>query len=373
METLMIKIYYILKINNITIIYSMSNELMMYIMLFIYILVYLINYSITNINTKEKFNDNDEINIDYYRLSVKKIRNIDLPDNEYEIMKYYNNDKNNNDKNNNEVLPTKPDVINMCKYNDKKYKLSIIAIFKNEGMNLKTWIEHYIWQGVEHFYLINNDSDDNFMDILKPYMDLITLYNIPFKHIQAEAYKFVYKNEDLQNKTEYLIMADLDEFWYCYNSNIKNELKKYPEYDIIYSKWRMFGTPSIKHPEDIRLDSVNRDNGLHILTKWICKTKNIDYSNIWIHNINNYEPKKLNIIDLSDIFRLNHYPIQSLEYFVKIKMTRGDVASQNSDNVRDINYFMKYNENKDLEDNDLKNMILVKDNGMLYKFLRLFN
>ena len=43
------------------------------------------------------------------------------------------------------------------------YYLSILAIFKNEAMNLKEWIEHYILNGVEHFYLINNGSTDNFL------------------------------------------------------------------------------------------------------------------------------------------------------------------------------------------------------------------
>ena len=47
--------------------------------------------------------------------------------------------------------------------------VSVLAIFKNEGMNIKEWIEHYIWQGIEHFYLINNDSTDNYKKILLPY------------------------------------------------------------------------------------------------------------------------------------------------------------------------------------------------------------
>jgi hypothetical protein len=33
--------------------------------------------------------------------------------------------------------------------------LSILAIMKNEAMNLKLWIDHYIYQGVDHFYLID--------------------------------------------------------------------------------------------------------------------------------------------------------------------------------------------------------------------------
>ena len=33
----------------------------------------------------------------------------------------------------------------------------IVAIFKNESHILEEWIQHYIKEGVQHFYLINNE------------------------------------------------------------------------------------------------------------------------------------------------------------------------------------------------------------------------
>ena len=36
------------------------------------------------------------------------------------------------------------------------YYLSILAQFKNETMNLKLWLDHHLWQGVQHFFLIDN-------------------------------------------------------------------------------------------------------------------------------------------------------------------------------------------------------------------------
>ena len=61
--------------------------------------------------------------------------------------------------------------------------LSVMAIFKNETMNLKLWIEHYLWQGVEHFYLIDNGSNDNPLSILQEYIDngIVTYYFLPEK------------------------------------------------------------------------------------------------------------------------------------------------------------------------------------------------
>ena len=51
------------------------------------------------------------------------------------------------------------------------YFLSVLSIFKNEIMNLKVWIEHYLWQGVDHFYLIDNGSTDNPLHILQEYIN----------------------------------------------------------------------------------------------------------------------------------------------------------------------------------------------------------
>ena len=41
-------------------------------------------------------------------------------------------------------------------------------------------------------------------------------------------------------------------------------------------------------------------------------------------------------------FHLNHYPIQSLEFFQTVKMTRGDASTVASDSVRDMGYFERY-------------------------------
>ena len=49
---------------------------------------------------------------------------------------------------------------------------------------------------------------------------------------------------------------------------------------------------------------------------------------------------------------LNHYVIQSLEYFTNIKMTRGDVSTFIYDNVRNIEYFKKFDVNN-IEDTEL--------------------
>ena len=52
-----------------------------------------------------------------------------------------------------------------------KYKFAICSMFKNEAKFLKEWIEFHRLIGAEHFYLYNNESTDNYLEVLKPYID----------------------------------------------------------------------------------------------------------------------------------------------------------------------------------------------------------
>jgi hypothetical protein len=250
---------------------------------------------------------------------------------------------------------------NTTEYFEEKYpyKICVLAIFKNETMNLKVWLDHYLWQGVEHFYLVDNDSDDNPDVILEPYINkgLVTLYKLPESHKQVDHYKKVWELENIPDKTKWLIMADLDEFWFSPNSKLSSALHDYDDYDLIYSNWKMFGSDGLtKHPIDIRTAITGRKSDLDKDTKWICKPKKMDISDMFLHYF--YNDEKYKKIIVNDKIHLNHYPIQSKEFFEKVKMSRGDALSSGTNDVRNWDYFEKYDKDTTNEDTLLKNMIL---------------
>ena len=234
--------------------------------------------------------------------------------------------------------------------------LGVLAIFKNEAMMIDLWVRHYLWMGVDHLYLIDNGSTDNSMDVLKPYIDkkLATVFSLPEKYKQIEHYRYVY-DRIVRKRCKWVIVADLDEFWYVNNSTIKKELRNFNQYNVIYSNWRMFGSDgNIQHPQDIRVSNIHRVKDLHVLTKCIFQTRKVKSEQIHVHGIHN----DTKIINASQVFRLNHYPVPSWDYFKKVKMTRGDVHWQHHENTRDETYFNNYNKNTDHEDSDLKRMVL---------------
>jgi len=235
-------------------------------------------------------------------------------------------------------------------------KLSLLSMFKNETMNLKVWVDHYINQGVEKIYLIDNGSDDDPLKILNPYIDsgIVKYYYLPEKHKQEKHTRSIVEKENLSERTEWLIICDLDEFFYGFPKRLSETLDDFSKYDVVYSNWRMFGSDGLeKHPENITKSILWREPEVTRTTKYIfkpSKIKNVD--NIQVHSLDNDE----NSITENEKIRLNHYVIQSKEYYQKVKMTRGDVAAAHADNVRDMNYFHKNDLNKTFKDEDLANL-----------------
>lgn len=95
---------------------------------------------------------------------------------------------------------------------DFEYEISIVAIFKNEAEYIQEWIEYHRLIGIEHFYLVNNNSTDNYKDVLTPYVDngIVALIDMPEQNVQIPAYEYVITHFGRQNK--WLAIIDIDEF-----------------------------------------------------------------------------------------------------------------------------------------------------------------
>jgi hypothetical protein len=55
----------------------------------------------------------------------------------------------------------------------KPYNLVVVGVFKNESWVLGEWIQHYIDEGVDHFYLVDNGSPDNYHPVLLGFSDTL--------------------------------------------------------------------------------------------------------------------------------------------------------------------------------------------------------
>ena len=280
--------------------------------------------------------------------------------------------------------------------------LCLIAIFKNESHIIKEWINHYLNQGVQKFFLIDNGSTDNYFPIIEQYIknNIIYLVKDNKPHSQEELYNKYFLN--LCKKYTWVIVCDLDEFIYAKNgfkkiSNYLQYINKYKHISQIFIPWKMFSsngynTIDKKQPESViktftkRFDynknnfvdgiTFKENNYIFTYTKCIANTKYLlkleIHSHKMISEFNNsynfitpFYKNNINIIHKNTSFcvineillkksflNLNHYAIQSLDYFTRVKMTRNDAVYNK--NVRNKQYFYKYDKNSnDKDDNEL--------------------
>ena len=133
----------------------------------------------------------------------------------------------------------------------RRYDVSICAIFKDEGKYLKEWIEYHRIVGVQHFYLYNNFSSDNYQEILQPYIDreIVTLKDWPIKQGQMQAYKDCV--EQFGHEAQWIGFIDIDEFIVPNKTNTVGEfLKKFINRPIVIIYWRYFGSSGLMHRKE---------------------------------------------------------------------------------------------------------------------------
>ena len=227
------------------------------------------------------------------------------------------------------------------------HKLGVLGIMKNEAMNLDEWVQHYLSMGAGKIFLIDNGSTDDTVSKAKNWVDkgVVELVQYPQPNRQKEHYWSAFKEFKIAQKCKWLILADLDEFWFCpTQETIAEKLSEFRAFDVIYGNWRMFGSSGLdKHPASIRQAFTMRAPELrfHTERKYICRSSVVSSAqSLGVHSVNGARSERT--ISENEAFHLNHYPIQSLEYFQKVKMKRGNASSTFQKPSPDMTYFERY-------------------------------
>jgi hypothetical protein len=251
--------------------------------------------------------------------------------------------------------------------------LVVVSVFKNEGHIIREWVEHYVAEGVDHFVLIDNGSTDNYAQGLTC-PGKITLDVDPQRYNQVG---LLNKHLELLKTYEWVLVVDLDEFMYGKKGfTIRSYLESIPKtIHQVVVPWKMFGSSGHqsqptnvvkgftqrKHYADKRMANF----------KAVCRTRHlrsigVHQSHFKYDGLETITPDNTSVdmpslrssatlIDenvlRSHSLALNHYAIQSWEYFSGVKMTRGGNNRQ-TEHLRDEHYFHSYDWN-DMCDTEL--------------------
>jgi len=245
-----------------------------------------------------------------------------------------------------------------------KHTLSISAIMKNEGAYIKEWLDYHILVGVQKFYLYDNDSTDNTVEILKPYIDkgIVEYTFFPGKCKQQLAY-IDCVNKHAQD-TKWMAIIDLDEFLVpVHHKTLIDFLNTLPSnFAQLIVAWVQYGSSGHKHKQPgLLMENYKR----HADKSWgiksiinprlALKLTNPHQQMVAGFTINE-DGKKVGRIHQSayglvphNKLRCNHYVTKSFDEYVA-RMNQGSATSQLSTEYRSIEKFNWYDRNEIYDD-----------------------
>ena len=222
------------------------------------------------------------------------------------------------------------------KHDNKKYNVAICAIFKNEGPYLREWIEFNHIVGVEHFYMYNNNSEDDYLSILEPYIasGLVTLVDWPHNQKQMESYMDCI--ERFASETKWLGFIDIDEFIVPKSTdNIYDFLKPFEKnrgsVDIY---WRLYGSSGL----------VDRDlDSLVVEDFTVCWPKYCDIGKCFYNTAFGFDPASPHTRQLHHRFwaNWNGKDLPPVNLFDKVCVGSRNVATQADFPIQINHYFTK--------------------------------
>lgn len=217
------------------------------------------------------------------------------------------------------------------------YDYAICAIFQNEARFMKEWIEFHKIVGFQHFYLYNNLSTDNYLEVLDPYIkkgevDLVDwkLTKIPGRNdIKWQNLAYIDALDHMRGKVKWAAFIDLDEYLFPIKVDQIAEFLAPFEHDDklagVLAKWNMFGHSNIECvPAHGLLTELlimyNPDDLQTNFTKTIVRPERVRTYNT-MHNAVCIRGFHTTIIDKDKII-INHYWTGDMKYLVEVKIPR---------------------------------------------------
>lgn len=245
--------------------------------------------------------------------------------------------------------------------------LCLIVRFKNERHIMYEFIHHYLEEGVDCFILIDDNSNDNYLELNRDWMDdLIKSQTIIIKKAK-KAQKDEYDlHLDIIRKFKWVLLCDMDEFFYSVppDSSIKSVLNsRLSKYDYIRIPWKIYKHDCYHQPKSIiddnlsthtkKLDTFAPTRGY----KYIVKSEVI--KSLGIHSCKEkHKSKTLCLKNCHNSFiHINHYRTQSEEYLRGVKEVRGGGVHKNKYKSFSLHKKNIYNKKCELLRNKRKDLI----------------
>lgn len=246
---------------------------------------------------------------------------------------------------------------------------------------LQEWLEHYLEEGVQHFYLIDDGSTDASHKVLEPFLSrgLVTLmvdrrqeHDPPISMV--ERYNLLFK--PFFWSSTWMLHVDLDEFMYGRRQSIAEYLRSVAsDVGCISIPWKHFGSSGHvkkprrgikqsflwrdKHPKGTLGKSIFRTAAVQKIdmhwqtlkpgfkTGYPMARGRMGSQSAFAESTRDFDGEQL--LDRMAL-HLNHYRVRWKDWYVTVKMTRG-IADRDV-SVYDEEYFRRFDFHE-IMDNEL--------------------
>ena len=214
-------------------------------------------------------------------------------------------------------------------------------------------------------FLIDNGSNDDSLDGARAWSERapVSVISRPGRWQQVRHYRAAFRQFRIRRDYEWLLIADLDEFWFSLDGRrLPEALADLWNFDVIYGNWRLFGSGGhVSHPDSLRRRLAMRKPGFgsHTETKYFCRTAALRRGRqIGVHKV--FGARSHRVISANDLFQLNHYQYQSLEFWRDVKLRRGDVISADRDHSRQREHLESFDKDCTVEDRRLADLLAAE-------------
>ena len=226
---------------------------------------------------------------------------------------------------------------------------SVAVIVKNEARYMREFILFYEATGADRIYIYDNDSTDDLMSVLDPFLrsGFVIYKKWSGANVQASAYRDAVRKT--RHRTKWLAIVDADEYLFSPRGPMPDQLRDYEAFPGVCANWVVFGPNGHdRRPEGLIMDNytttpADKDAFINCHVKSIVqpeKVRSISHSHFalykggryavdeernMIDNRNAYKPaagRAFSDVNHRKVFRINHYITKSIED-LETKVARG--------------------------------------------------
>ena len=203
-------------------------------------------------------------------------------------------------------------------------KLAVLCILRDESLNLREWLQHYVWQGVDLFLLLDNGSTDGF-DAITTDFPTVTVLRAPERRMQVLHYNELGRPWLEQRGIQYVAVVDVDEFFFAeepratFRDVAMLALQNASQFTCAFHHFGSSGF--VLQPYSVRECFTMRSAVTSAVEhgKSVVRLQDLRHFAIHQHVVAGATaPCPLGLLNF-------HYKTQSREYWERVKLMRGDV------------------------------------------------